>query len=235
ERGARGESLAPQPERRVERADGGPGQLREPGRARRVVEVAVGEHDLRHAPVARAGHLEHPAQVVLIVRPGVDHEHGRRARLGDHPGVRAIQRHRRRIRGEHAPGPLGAHAADRLVVRGRPDLVQPGYPTPSGMTSQAAPSSRTRRGWTGSITRRSARMSARPAPAATAVAKSLSVVTVGGSSEISPAFAAWRASAGRSQATWSDSASWPTASWPAGKAAAKNRASNRRGSPSGVI
>jgi hypothetical protein len=72
---ARAESLAPQPKGRVKGTDRRPGQLREAGRARRVVGVPMGEHDLRHPPVPRARHLKDAAQVTLIVRARVDDEH----------------------------------------------------------------------------------------------------------------------------------------------------------------
>jgi hypothetical protein len=90
---ARGESLAAQAVRRVKRGDRRAGQLGEPCGTRGVVEVPVRQDDLGHVPVARAGRVEHAPQVLLVLRPRVDHDDGRGARLGQHPGVSTVERH----------------------------------------------------------------------------------------------------------------------------------------------
>jgi hypothetical protein len=106
----RPEPLAAKPERRVKRVNGRACQRGESRRARRVVRVPVREHDLRDPSIPRPRDVEHPAQVALIVGTRVDHKHGRRTWLGDHPGVRAVKRHRRRVGREHAAGTLGPRA-----------------------------------------------------------------------------------------------------------------------------
>ena len=67
---------------------------------RGVVEVAVREQHGGHP--TRSG-VEHRLQVGLVVRPGVD-DHDRTAgRVTDHPGVRALERHRSRVQRQHPP------------------------------------------------------------------------------------------------------------------------------------
>ena len=86
--------------RRVDRQDRGAGELGQPPRAVRVVRVAVRQHDLLDA-LARPGRgVVHPAQVPLVVRARVHHDGRRGAGLGDQPGVGAVQRHQRRVRGQ---------------------------------------------------------------------------------------------------------------------------------------
>ena len=104
-----------------------------------VVHVAVGEHDRLDA-LARAGRgCPDPAQVALVVRRAGVHDDDRlRARLGDQPGVGAVQRHQGRIRGQNAACAGGSGSVDA----GRLRLAHSGYSKSAGMVSQAAPSAR---------------------------------------------------------------------------------------------
>jgi hypothetical protein len=69
------ETFGAEPVRRVKRGHRRAGQLGEPRGARGVIRVPVGEDDLRHPAIARGRHGQHPAQVRLVVRSRVHHEH----------------------------------------------------------------------------------------------------------------------------------------------------------------
>lgn len=106
------EPLVAQPQRRVERAHRGPGQLGEAGGALGVVGVAVGEQRQPDPPPGRLGGGHDRLQVPLVQRPRVD-DHGQlRAGLGDEPGVGAVQRHRRGVGREDVDGAGGGRARD---------------------------------------------------------------------------------------------------------------------------
>ncbi len=74
---------------------GRPGLLGEESRTGRMVGVVVGEQDRTH----RVGVADDLADMVGIVRPGIDHEGRPRP---DDPGVRALQRERAGIRGQNS-------------------------------------------------------------------------------------------------------------------------------------
>ena len=93
-----GQALAAQPVRRVYCAHRRAGQLGQPRRARRVIQMPVRQHDVCHPLALLSGDRADAAQVRLVIRAGVDHDGGRRAWLGNQPGVRAVQRHQRRVR-----------------------------------------------------------------------------------------------------------------------------------------
>jgi hypothetical protein len=84
-----------------------PGQLREPGRRLGVVGVVVGEQGEPDPTAVTPDDLEHPREMVLVERPGVDDDALLRARLAQHPRVGAVEGHHARIRREHAMGPIG--------------------------------------------------------------------------------------------------------------------------------
>ena len=123
------------------RADA-PGRARPPARrparansarALGVVGVPVGEQDQRDpAPVDRRHDASRCARVG---RARVDHDDRRRAGLAQHPGVRAVERHRPGVRREHADGALGhGSAGPRPAVAERHDgplTTGPRAPTPS--------------------------------------------------------------------------------------------------------
>ncbi len=108
---AAGQRLGAEHQRRVEGPDRRPGQLGEPARAARVVVVAVGEQD--QLDRAAAGD---PGQVRLVLLAGVDDHAGLAARGAQHPGVGALQGHRRRVLGQQHRGQRGDRA--QLAVRG---------------------------------------------------------------------------------------------------------------------
>ena len=70
-----GEPLRPEPLRRI----GGPhrraGELGEPRGPGGMIRVPVGQQDGRHPPVARGRLGVNPAQVTLVLGPGIDHDH----------------------------------------------------------------------------------------------------------------------------------------------------------------
>jgi len=68
------EALGAQPARRIGRLDGRPAQLGQPGRPGGVIEVPVRQQDPGDPAVARDRLGLDPAQVLLIVGPGVDHD-----------------------------------------------------------------------------------------------------------------------------------------------------------------
>ena len=94
------------------------GHGRERGRALGVIGMPVREHDLAHPLPRRGHHAADPAQVALVARPGVDDQGRRGPGLGDEPGIGAVQRHRGRVGGEHAPRPRRALAVDGGFRRG---------------------------------------------------------------------------------------------------------------------
>src|SRR5450631_130447 len=64
-------------------------------------------------PSPTTGHgVQHPLQMLLIERSGIDNHTLRGTRLHQDPGVGALQRHRARIRREHAGRPRGDVATD---------------------------------------------------------------------------------------------------------------------------
>ena len=105
--------------RGVGRLHRSPGQRGEPRRAGGVIRMTVRQQDSRHPPVTRDRLGVHPAQMVLVVGSGIHHHDGGRARLGDQPGVGAIQRHRRRVRREQAGRPGRTVPVDARGRRGQ--------------------------------------------------------------------------------------------------------------------
>ncbi len=72
-----------------------------------VVEVAVGEQHDGHVAGVRRDRVE----VRVDLGPRVDDHGARGARLAEHPGVGAVERHHVRVRREHAAGPLAERPA----------------------------------------------------------------------------------------------------------------------------
>ena len=100
------------------RAHPGAGELGEPGRRLGVVVVPVGEHRLGHPGAALLDDVQHGGEVPLVERAGVDDDGLRRARLEQHPGVGAVERHRPGVGRQHAVGP-GRDVAPRPGRRHR--------------------------------------------------------------------------------------------------------------------
>jgi len=92
-----GQAVGAQPVRRIGRAYRRTGESGEPPRARRMIAVPVRQQDLRHPAAGLRDPVHNTAQVALILGPGIDDDRGRGSRGGDHPGVRALQGHGRRI------------------------------------------------------------------------------------------------------------------------------------------
>ncbi len=70
------EPFRSQPVRRVGRLDRRPGQRGEPCRPGGMIRVTVRQQDPRHPAVARDRRRVHPAQVTLVVGPGIYHHDG---------------------------------------------------------------------------------------------------------------------------------------------------------------
>src|SRR5439155_17649398 len=90
-------------------------------------------------------------QVARVGRARIDHHRPGRSRLGEDPGVRAVQGHRRGVGSQHAARPRGPHVVDSSAVDHN------GYSTPSGTVSHAAPSAIITWGISAVIRRRAAR------------------------------------------------------------------------------
>ena len=132
------ERLGPEDQRRVQRPHRRPGQLGEAARARGVVVVAVGEQHQRDRPVRG-----HPLLVGGVVVAGVDDHALPRAGRPQHPGVGALQRHRRRVVLQHhrrqrrdRPQPSVGRVhlrpgRGRTAARGAPGTVTTARPPPA--------------------------------------------------------------------------------------------------------
>jgi hypothetical protein len=94
---AAGQAVGAQSVRRIGRAHRRPGESGKPPRACRMIAVPVRQQDLRHPAAGLRDPVHDTAQVTLILGAGIDDDRGRGSRRGDHPGVRALQGHGRRI------------------------------------------------------------------------------------------------------------------------------------------
>ena len=133
---------------------GGAGHRGEGGGALGVVGVGVGEQDPRDRLPGGADLIVDAPQVRLVIGAGVDHDGVGRAGLGDHPGIGAVQRHQRGVRGQHTTGAGRTHAVDRTARRGA--VSHSGYSRPAGTLSHAAPSATWTSGMSAVIRRRAA-------------------------------------------------------------------------------
>src|SRR5215213_1994186 len=90
-----------------------------------MINMAVRENDHRNLASASA---QDRGEVIVVERTGVNHGWGSQARITYDPGVRAIKRHRTRIRGDEQP----------QVVRDQLTDHQLNAPPPSGWDSAAS-------------------------------------------------------------------------------------------------
>ena len=115
--------------RRIERPDADATPLRESSGPGAVVEVAVGEQHVGDPHPAPGHAVLDGAQVLLVVRTGIDHHGTPAVRGAEHPGVGSVESQRRGVAREHAvrdrryrtarPGHGHRSAPDLSVSRAR--------------------------------------------------------------------------------------------------------------------
>jgi hypothetical protein len=88
----------------VERPYRRAGQLGEPPRAFAVIGMTVGEQHLGDRADTFPDGGQDGLQMRLVLRAGIDHDRALGAGRRQHPGVRAVQRHRARIRRQDTEG-----------------------------------------------------------------------------------------------------------------------------------
>lgn len=142
--------LVPEPQRRIQRAHLGTGQLGEPDGTFRVVGVPVRQQGQRDAFPRLLRGVDDVPQMPLVQRPRVDHHGQLGVGLRHDPRVRAVQGHRGRVGREDVEGTRGGGAGQHPATwlageggcvghAGAPSLAVTGWGVPFGGVVMRAP------------------------------------------------------------------------------------------------
>ena len=108
------QALAAQPVGRIGRPDRRIGEGGQPPCPRRMIAVPVRQQDLRDPAPGLRSPLHDPAEMLLVLGPGVHNQSRRGPGGGDQPGIGPLQGHRgwigrKHTRRERGPGPVNGH------------------------------------------------------------------------------------------------------------------------------